>query len=85
LWRAGEALKMLEQLQEQASGRYVPAYYIALVYDSLGRKDDAFELLEKAYEERSGWLVYLKVEPSFDRLRFDPRFQDLLRRMNFPP
>ncbi len=47
----------------------------------LGEKDRAFEWLEKAYEERSDLLVYLKVEPRLDSLRGDPRFADLLRRM----
>ena len=57
---------------------------IALVYASLGDKDQAFECLEKAYEERNAWLVALRVDPMFDPLRSDPRFQDLVRRMNFP-
>jgi hypothetical protein len=48
----------------------------------LGEKEQAFEWLEKAYEERSSALVYLKVDPSFDSLRDDPRFTDLLRRIH---
>jgi len=50
----------------------------------LGDKDRAFEWLEKAYEERAGRLVYLKVEHAFDPLRSDPRFGDLVRRLKFP-
>ncbi|PYV23788.1 MAG: hypothetical protein DMG24_13165 [Acidobacteria bacterium] len=79
------ALKVLEQLKELSKRRFVPLVDIALVYASLGDKDQAFECLEKAYEERNAWLVALRVDPMFDPLRSDPRFQDLVRRMNFPP
>ena len=48
------------------------------------QKEQAFEWLEKAYEERDDWFIGLKVSPMFDGLRSDPRFQDLLERMNFP-
>ncbi len=51
--------------------------------DSVGR-DQAFAWLEKAYQERSRPMAYLRAEPALDPLRSDPRFQDLLRRMNFP-
>jgi len=47
--------------------------------------DQAFEWLERAYEERDGILVYLNAAPFFDPLRDDPRFQDLLLRMNLEP
>ena len=57
-------------------------YQIAATYAGLGEKDRAFEWLEKAYDERSDWLVNLKVEQRFDGLRSDPRFADLLRRVN---
>ena len=50
----------------------------------LSEKDPAFEWLNKAYEQRSFRLIFLKVFPTYDSLRDDPRFQDLLRRMNFP-
>jgi len=54
-------------------------------YASSGDKDKAFEFLEKAYQERSSDLPYfLKADLRIDNLRSDPRFQDLLRRMNFP-
>jgi len=41
--------------------------------------------LEQAYQDRSFWMAFLKVDPEMDSLRSDPRFQDLMRRMNFPP
>ena len=59
----------------------------ALVYAGLGEKDEAFRSLEKAIELRGPWpfVILLKVDPRFDSLREDPRFQNLLRRMNLPP
>ena len=47
-------------------------------------KDKAFEWLEKAYEERAGWVIYVGVQPIFDGLRSDPRFAELLRRVGLP-
>jgi TolB-like protein/DNA-binding winged helix-turn-helix (wHTH) protein/Tfp pilus assembly protein PilF len=58
---------------------------LAFTYAQLGEKDRAFELLEKMYRERDPGTTLLRVEPFLDPLRSDPRFQDLLRRMNFPP
>jgi hypothetical protein len=52
---------------------------------ALGDFSQAFAWLEKVYEERSVTLILLKVDPMLDPLRSDPRYQDLLRRMNFPP
>ncbi len=78
---ARQALAQLRQLSEQ---RYVPALYVAAIYAGLGETEEAFEWLERAYEERSSYLVYLNLEPPFESLRSDPRFTDLLRRMNFP-
>ena len=75
----------LGALRELAQRRYVPACWFAAAYIRLGQTDSAFEWLEKAFAERSNWLIYLRVDPLFDPLREDPRFQDLLRRMNFPP
>jgi hypothetical protein len=60
----------------------VPPYRIATVYAALGDKDLAFAQLERAYAQRSFFLDFLKVDPELDSLRSDPRFQDLLRRMN---
>ncbi|MGH9814035.1 MAG: tetratricopeptide repeat protein, partial [Candidatus Acidiferrales bacterium] len=79
-----EARSVLAQLEQLAKKKYVPPYYVAEIYVALGEKEPAFRWLEKAYEERSSRLVFLKVEPRLDPLRDDPRFQDLVRRMNFP-
>ncbi len=75
----------LEELHKLARRRYVSACWFAAAYIRLGQTDSAFEWLEKAFAERSNWLNYLRVDPIFDPLREDPRFQDLVRRMNFPP
>ena len=79
----GEALKILEQLQELSKQQYVTPYGVGRIYAALGQKEEAFCWLETAYEQRANWMVLLKVDPLFDDLRSDPRFQDLLRRMNF--
>jgi class 3 adenylate cyclase/Tfp pilus assembly protein PilF len=76
-----EAVKNLDKLMERSKRQYLPAYWIALVYIGLGDKERAFEWLERAYQDRSSWLVWMKVEPRFDVLRSDPRFASLLSRM----
>ncbi len=83
-WKA-EALEVVDTLQSASSCRYVSPYAIAYLHCSLGDKDKAFQWLEKAYQERNSMLAFLKVDPLFDPLRSDSRFQDLVRRMNFPP
>jgi serine/threonine protein kinase/TolB-like protein/Tfp pilus assembly protein PilF len=85
LARRDQASKALDELREVSRLQYVSPYFVAVIYIALGEKDRAFEWLQKAYEERSESLVYLKVEPMLDPLRSDRRFQNLLRRMNFPP
>jgi TolB-like protein/Tfp pilus assembly protein PilF len=57
---------------------------LSVVYALLGEKDKAFECLEQGYQERDWNMICLRIGPPFDLLRSDPRFQDLLRRMNFP-
>ena len=80
LGRTSEAQRILQGLKEQAKARYVPAYLFALLYTALGQRDVAFQWLEKAYEDRDIDLS----DACVDRLRSDPRFQDLVRRMNLP-
>jgi len=79
-----DAQKILEQLEQISKKRYVSPYHMARICAALGKKDEALRWLETGYRERAAWMVVLKVEPRFDGLRSDPRFQDLLRSMNFP-
>ena len=80
-----ETMKILREWQRQSQTSYVSPYMIATVYAGLGEKDKAFEFLEKAYQEKSSDLPYfLKADLRIDSLRSDPRFQDLMGRMNFP-
>jgi TolB-like protein/Tfp pilus assembly protein PilF len=85
--RAGkqkEAQRILDFLLEKQKHQFIWPAIIAVVYIGLDDKDHAFEWLEKTYREREYWLQGLNVNPMFDPVRSDPRFQDLLRRMNFP-
>lgn len=83
--RPEEAHQILGQLDQIAKQRYVTPYGVARIYAALGRTEEAFSWLETSYRQRAEWMILLKVDPCFDDLRSDPRFQDLLRRMNFPP
>ena len=80
--RKREARKILAELKKRSRTRYVPSYWIAVIYNALGDSDDALTWFEKAYKERSSWLVWMNVEPRFDRLRSDKRFNALIRKMN---
>jgi len=80
-----KARETLNELNRLASRRFVSPYHQALVYLGLGENSQAIDWLEKAYDKRSPWLTWLKVEPMFDPLRSDPRFQALYKKMNFPP
>jgi TolB-like protein/DNA-binding winged helix-turn-helix (wHTH) protein/tetratricopeptide (TPR) repeat protein len=80
-----EALQVAHELERLSKTQYVSQYDIAVPYAGLGDKDRALFWLNRAYEERATQMYTLNVDPWFDSLRPDPRFQDLLRRMNFPP
>jgi serine/threonine-protein kinase len=82
--KRGEAQKILDQLTEVAKERYVSPYRMAQIYIALGDRDRAFEWLEKGYRDRSfgASVMDLKAAPFWDPVRSDPRFADLLRRMN---
>lgn len=77
-------MKLLEEIKSIAKEKYVSPYDLALIYTSLGRKQEAIEHLKKAIEERSGWVIYLKVEPMFDSLHAEPEFIELVRQLNLP-
>jgi len=80
-----EALKILNEQNEAAKKGYISPYNFAIIYTGLGDKDRAFEYLNKAYEEHAPVLQHFPSRPMFDPLHSDPRFADLLRRMNLPP
>lgn len=82
--RREEARKLLAQLKELSKRRYVASYWIAMIYVGLDEKDEAFAWLEKAYQERSWWLLWIKMDPMVDSLRPDSRFIDLTGRIRFP-
>lgn len=82
--RRTEAEEILIGLREDSRHSYVSPWLFAVIYSGLGDKDQAFDWLEKSYQRRGHNMVYLRVWPQFDNLRCDPRFQALLRRMNFP-
>jgi TolB-like protein/Flp pilus assembly protein TadD len=76
-----EALKILEQLQDSSATLPPSSFHLALVHIGLGNDDRAFQLLEEAFRERAFHFIYLIADPKFDRLRSDPRFDDLLHMM----
>jgi TolB-like protein/DNA-binding winged helix-turn-helix (wHTH) protein len=82
--KKSEARTLLDELKHLSAQEYVPAPNIALIYAGLGEKDQAFAWLEKGYEDRSFQMQWIKIEPRWDSLRSDPRFQDLMRRVGLP-
>ncbi len=83
--KRAEAERVLAELLEMSRRQYVPPYLIAIIYTGLGEKDSAFEWLEKTYQERSYYVIWLKADPLYDPLRSDPRFASLLERIGFKP
>jgi TolB-like protein/Flp pilus assembly protein TadD len=79
--RKKAAEKELAKLKALAKRTYVPAVYSAFIYVALHDLDRAFEALYKACEERSSYLIFLNVQPYFERLRADPRYRDLANRL----
>ncbi len=80
-----EAHRVLKLLKVLSGQKCVVPYQTATVYAGLGQREEAFAWLERALEAHDPRLNILNVDPSLDPLRSDPRFHDLLRRMNFPP
>jgi len=72
--RTAEASAMLEELQRARQNQYLDAYHVALILDALGRRDEAFAELERAYEEKSYTMLFMNVDAKADGLRSDARF-----------
>jgi tetratricopeptide (TPR) repeat protein len=78
------AQQALHELLARSKRSYVSSYIMAAVYAALGDKNRAFTELQQAYLQRSFFLIFIRLDPEMDSLRQDPRFQDMLHRMNFP-
>ncbi|MGI8995600.1 MAG: protein kinase domain-containing protein, partial [Pyrinomonadaceae bacterium] len=82
--KGAEARAELEALLRLSKERYVPPYHVALIYNGLGERDETLAWLERGFEQRDPRMIVLKVEPKWNNLRADPRFQELLRRVGLP-
>jgi hypothetical protein len=71
-------------LEKLAERKFVTSYGLALVHAGLGETDAAFACLDRAFAERSHWLVWLRLDPRWKGLRSDRRFAELIRRIGFP-
>jgi len=79
--RRADALRLIDELKQRLKTSYVPPAVFVFPYVELGDYDQAFAWLERAYQEQSNILMFLRVAPFFDPVRNDPRFKDLLRRV----
>ena len=79
--RKDDAMRAIEELDRRGKQTYVPAPIYAFIYAALGDEDKAIEYLEKGYEERAFHMQFLKIDPRWDKLRDDPRFQELLKKV----
>jgi hypothetical protein len=77
-------LRVLEELRVRSDSGYVSPFDIATIYAGLGDRTKTFEYLEKAFQGRVPYLVYLAMDPHFDDFRADPRFRDLVHRIGLP-
>ena len=80
--KRSQAINIISELRKITQNSFRGSYDLAILYTGLGESDKAFEQLNRAYSDRSGWIIYLKVEPQFDSLRADPRYASLLKRIN---
>lgn len=81
--RKREATKLLGELVQRAKRGYIPYYIYSVLYLALGDKAQCFKWLDKACEERDPWLIWILRDPRLDSVRHDPRFVEVVRRMNF--
>jgi TolB-like protein/DNA-binding SARP family transcriptional activator/Tfp pilus assembly protein PilF len=79
--RPDEAMELLTRLEDPGAWAYVPSYEVARVRLALGRREEALQWLEQAYRERAHSMVFLRVDPHFQALKGDPRFEELARRV----
>ena len=78
-----QAENLLSILTDISLRKYVSPYSIGMIHLGLGRREEMIDILERLYQERNDWLVWLKVSPELRTLRDDPRFEELLKRVGF--
>lgn len=83
--RRADATQVLAELQERSRRSYVPPYYFAVIFAGLGDDAQTLHWLEEGYRVRDARMVFLAVDPYWQRFRSNPNFQALIRRMNLPP
>ena len=77
-----EADKILTELMVQSKHKYISPFWIAVLNFVLDRKEQFFKWLEKGYREHDVLMIFLNVDPLFDPVRSDPKFQSILRKLN---
>jgi TolB-like protein/Tfp pilus assembly protein PilF len=82
--REGDALRIIDELQERSKTGYVSSYEFATIYADMGRGDDALEWFKKALEERASWMVFLNSAPRFEFMKSTAGYIELLDQLNFP-
>jgi tetratricopeptide (TPR) repeat protein len=83
LGKSNEARTIAEKLKSLSKERFIPPSHVAMIYNGLGERDEVFAWLERALAQHDPKLTFLKVEPTWNNLRDDPRFQDVMRRIGF--
>ena len=79
-----DAEAVLQEMEALSKQRFVTAFGVALVHAGRGRIDEALRWLDRDFDERSHWLVWLRLDPRWESLRSDPRFAELISRMRYP-
>jgi tetratricopeptide (TPR) repeat protein len=78
---SGRASRTLADLRDLSLSRFVPSYDLALIHLGLGGIEEALDQLERAFDERSSWLIHVNIDPRLAPLRDHRRFLDLVRRV----
>jgi tetratricopeptide (TPR) repeat protein len=82
--KRADAVKLLNELKRESGARYVSPYYLALLYAGLDDHEQSLASLQRAYDDRSNNMLFLRVLPQFDALRSEPKFKELLRQIGPP-
>jgi hypothetical protein len=77
-------LRVVDQLKQYSKQKYVSPFFFAEIYSGLGEKDEAFRFLGEAVAERHPYLILANVEPVFDNLQSDPRFETVIDKIGIP-